>query len=233
MIKGLFLRPLSALLAPSWSPFGAYLCYHVAKRAKQRHCGKTGPGVVAGRAAAAAIYPDNLCRAICRGLASQLRADRGLMIDTPSLCVKGLRSLNLLCREASGMGLTCQEPPTGTASHVWGRQDSSDKAPPIDRERGEEGKCESTVFQEVEGTQQELSIGEYVIKMVGKTDGEVIDARHSLQNMLNSVCCESGPVCSRCKLKVRVLKPSSTSMLSRWRSRGWMRSQPEDFDVNY
>ena len=136
--------------------------------------------LVAGRAADAAIYPQNLCRSICRGFAAQLKSDRGLEIVTPALTSSGLRSLNMLCREASGMELTCEEHLNGNASHAWGRQDSSDKAPPIDRERGDEEKsCSRTTYQEASGLQQSMkekgvSIGDVVMQIVDKTNGEEI-----------------------------------------------------------
>ena len=75
---------------------------HVARELGRR-CPKdhTHVPLMGGRAAAAAIYPHNLCCAICRGLAAQLRQDKGLTIDTPELDKQGLKSLSMLCREAT------------------------------------------------------------------------------------------------------------------------------------
>ena len=75
---------------------------HIAKELSQR-CTRDHEHVplVGGRAAAAAIYPHKLCCAICRGLASQLRADNGLRIVTPLLDKEGLRSLTHACQQAS------------------------------------------------------------------------------------------------------------------------------------
>ena len=57
--------------------------------------------LVGGRAAAAAIYPHKHCCAICRGLAEQIRSDRGLRIETPLLDSNGIRKLSHACQEAS------------------------------------------------------------------------------------------------------------------------------------
>ena len=133
---------------------------------------------VGGRAAAAAIYPEKLCRAICRGLSAQLRADRGLLICSPDLDARGLKSLSLLCCEASGLKSQGMDHQNGIASHVWGRQDSSDKATPIDRVRGKEmnddpvGRVrhEANLEQqewyvnEVANSSQEVSVGECVMR---------------------------------------------------------------------
>ena len=43
-----------------------------------------------------------------------------------------------------------------------------------------------------------MTIGEFILKLVGKTDGEVIDARHSLKNALSSLCSNSESEDPRC-----------------------------------
>ena len=75
---------------------------HIAKELARR-CDRSHQHVplVAGRAAAAAIYPHGLCCAICRGLAAQIEADKGMRITSPMLDKKGLNSLLSLCREAT------------------------------------------------------------------------------------------------------------------------------------
>ena len=91
------------------------------------------------------------------------------------------------------MELTCKDHSDRTASHVWGRQDSSDKAPPIDRERGDEGKSGSkTTYQETSGLQRlmkekGISIGDAIMQLVDKTNNEEIDVRQSITSMLWSI----------------------------------------------
>ena len=65
--------------------------------------------LVGGRAAGAAIYPPGLCRAICRGLAAQIREDKSgkvrsaaMNIGELELCCGRLQSLSMACRQASG-----------------------------------------------------------------------------------------------------------------------------------
>ena len=61
--------------------------------------------LVGGRAAGAAIYPEKLCSAICRGLANQKRTDRTSTIQSLPMTIGRLSSLNMLCCEASGMSM--------------------------------------------------------------------------------------------------------------------------------
>ena len=58
--------------------------------------------LVGGRAAGAAIYPEKLCMAICRGLAAQKRDNKTRTITTLPMDKNRLSSLSLLCCEASG-----------------------------------------------------------------------------------------------------------------------------------
>ena len=65
--------------------------------------------LVGGRAAGAAIYPPGLCRAICRGLAAQLREDKSgratsSCMDVGQLksCVERLLSISECCQQATG-----------------------------------------------------------------------------------------------------------------------------------
>jgi hypothetical protein len=58
--------------------------------------------LVGGRAAGAAIYPEKLCMAICRGLAAQKRDENTRTIKTLPMTKDRLTSLSLLCCEASG-----------------------------------------------------------------------------------------------------------------------------------
>ena len=55
-----------------------------------------------GRAAGAAIYPPELCRAICKGLAAQKHEDMIGKIRTPALSPSRLMSLSLACSQATG-----------------------------------------------------------------------------------------------------------------------------------
>ena len=48
--------------------------------------------LVAGRAAGAAIYPQMLCEAICRGVARQTKYDRGSLVTTGKMTYTGLKS---------------------------------------------------------------------------------------------------------------------------------------------
>ena len=58
--------------------------------------------LVGGRAAGAAIYPEKLCIAICRGLAAQKREDKTRTIHSLPMDAKRLGFPSLLCCEASG-----------------------------------------------------------------------------------------------------------------------------------
>ena len=58
--------------------------------------------LVGGRAAGAAIYPDGLCQAICRGLAAQKREDKTGGIRSLAMNPERLLSLSMACSEASG-----------------------------------------------------------------------------------------------------------------------------------
>ena len=55
-----------------------------------------------GKAAAAAIYPDRLCCAICKGLAAQIAEDAGSRITTLPMAATIISCLSLLCQEATG-----------------------------------------------------------------------------------------------------------------------------------
>ena len=55
-----------------------------------------------GKAAAAAIYPNRLCCAICKGLAAQVAEDIGNRITTLPMTSARVSSLSLLCQEATG-----------------------------------------------------------------------------------------------------------------------------------
>jgi hypothetical protein len=70
--------------------------------------------LVGGRAAGAAIYPPGLCRAICRGLAAQVREDKSGRMRSSAMSASQLRASagNLMsiaecCRQASGTA--CRE----------------------------------------------------------------------------------------------------------------------------
>ena len=58
--------------------------------------------LVGGRAAGAAIYPEKLCMAICRGLAAQKREDATRTIRSLPMSSDRLGALSLLCCEATG-----------------------------------------------------------------------------------------------------------------------------------
>ena len=69
--------------------------------------------LVGGRAAGAAIYPPGLCRAICRGLAAQLREDKGGRVRTATMsssslkdCHGRLLSLSMACQQAPGQEIS-------------------------------------------------------------------------------------------------------------------------------
>ena len=84
-------------------------CKHIARELSKR-CPREHDHVplVGGRAAAAAIYPPDLCCAICRGLAAQLQEDSGSKIDIQLLDISGLKSLSSLCMEATTAALNGQ-----------------------------------------------------------------------------------------------------------------------------
>jgi hypothetical protein len=90
-------------LGPVLKPTGfltnsPYISKELARRCDRSH---QHVPLVAGRAAAAAIYPHGLCCAICRGLAAQIEANKGRRISSPMLDKRGLNSLLSLCREAT------------------------------------------------------------------------------------------------------------------------------------
>ena len=58
--------------------------------------------LVGGRAAGAAIYPPGLCRAICRGLASQVHEDKTSKVKTLPMDKSRLMSISMACRQATG-----------------------------------------------------------------------------------------------------------------------------------
>ena len=58
--------------------------------------------IVGGRAAGAAIYPEKLCVAICKGLANQKRKLKTRTVQTLPMTAGRLSSLSMLCREATG-----------------------------------------------------------------------------------------------------------------------------------
>ena len=57
--------------------------------------------LVGGSAAAAAMYPHDLCCAICRGLYAQIKEDTGFTIESPLLDKGGIASLSSLRMEAT------------------------------------------------------------------------------------------------------------------------------------
>ena len=114
--------------------------------------------LVGGRAAAAAIYPHKFCCLICKGFAAQLRADEGLIIDTPLLDSNGLKILSHACQEASSPELSSlfSDTNVGTASL-------------------------HTLDNRVSG-----AVAERIMSLVERTDGEEINVLKSLRDMLKS-----------------------------------------------
>ena len=53
--------------------------------------GHTHVPLMAGRAAAAQVYPDMLCEAICRGVVNQKKFDKSNMVTTGKLSYMGLK----------------------------------------------------------------------------------------------------------------------------------------------
>ena len=104
----LYLPPKAELcfgsaLGPVLKPTGFLPnCKHVA-RELSKICPRNHEHVplLAGRAAAAAIYPHHLCCAICKGLAMQLQEDDGRRVDSPLLGTMGLTSLSYSSMEAT------------------------------------------------------------------------------------------------------------------------------------
>ena len=58
--------------------------------------------LVGGRAAGAAIYPDGLCQAICRGLAAQKREDSTGRVRSLAMTPQRRLSMSMACSQASG-----------------------------------------------------------------------------------------------------------------------------------
>ena len=79
---------------------------HIARELSRR-CPRDHDHVplVGGRVAAAAIYPHDLCCAICRGLSAQTKEDAGFRIESPLLDKGGVASLSSLCKEATTVEL--------------------------------------------------------------------------------------------------------------------------------
>ena len=73
--------------------------------------------LVGGRAAGAAIYPEKLCVAICKGLVNQKKEQKSRMLQSHPMCSGRVSSLSALCCEATG-GLSSLDPsrPAGTLS---------------------------------------------------------------------------------------------------------------------
>ena len=94
---------IGSALGPVLKPTGFLTnCKHIARELSNIwHRNHEHVPLVAGRAAAAAIYPHNLCCAICKGLAMQLKEDDGRRVDSPRLDTMGLKSLSCLCMEAT------------------------------------------------------------------------------------------------------------------------------------
>ena len=85
---------IGSALGPVLKPTGFLAnCKHIA-RELSNICPRNHEHVplLSGRAAAAAIYPHNLCCAICKGLAMQLKEDDGCRVDLPMLNTMGLKS---------------------------------------------------------------------------------------------------------------------------------------------
>ena len=98
-------------LGPVLKPTGfltnsACISRELAKQCPRNH---QHVNLVGGRASDAAVYPPGLCRAICRGLASQLREDgngraRSIPMNAERLesCCGRVLSLSMACQQASG-----------------------------------------------------------------------------------------------------------------------------------
>ena len=65
-------------------------------------CDHKHVNLVGGRAAGAAIYPDGLCQAICRGLAAQKQEDSTGRVRSIAMTPQRLRSLSMVCSQVSG-----------------------------------------------------------------------------------------------------------------------------------
>ena len=90
-------------LGPVLKPTGFMTnCSHIARELGVR-CDKSHDHVhlVGGRAAAAAIYPDGLCEAICRGLVAQKKQENQNVISSLPISHDVLLSLSTLSREAA------------------------------------------------------------------------------------------------------------------------------------
>jgi hypothetical protein len=118
--------------------------------------------LLAGRAAAAAIYPHNLCCAICKGPAMQLQEDDGRRIDSPLLNTTCLKSLSYLCMEATGDILH------DTRNDDYSSEHDATTSP-------------TTMFSKYS------SVGEQVVNFVQQTSGEVVQP-NVLQTLTSSLC---------------------------------------------
>ena len=140
---------IGSALGPVLKPTGFLtICKHIAWELSKR-CPRNHGHVplVAIRAAAAAIYPHNLCCAICKGLAMQLKEDDGRRLDSPLLSTIGLTSLSYVCMEATGYMLD---------------KDQSDE-----HSSGHDATTSHTVvFNEYS------SVGKQVVNFVGKPPGK-------------------------------------------------------------
>lgn len=63
--------------------------------------------MLGGRAAAAQVYPVELCRSVCKGIVAQKSADHSRMFETLPMSEQRVRSISLLCMEATN-GKLCE-----------------------------------------------------------------------------------------------------------------------------
>ena len=92
-------------VGPALKPTGfltnsPYLATELSRRCAGNH---THIPLMSGRAAAAAEYPDGLCRAICVGLQKQKRHDMGRKVTSLAMTPQRLSSIGMACCEATGI----------------------------------------------------------------------------------------------------------------------------------
>ena len=145
--------------------------------------------LVGGSAAAAAIYPHKLCCSICRGLAAQLRADKGLIIVTPLLNRNGFMKLSHACRQAS--------PPELNSLFFDPVQDRCGGDLPHHSDTDMIDPTLHTVFANCSSTPGAETIAERVMSVVERTDGKEINVLKYLGDMLKSTVASlpAAPVC--------------------------------------
>lgn len=95
---------IGSALGPVLKPIGFMSNSPGVARYSSRRCNDDHQHVhlMGGRAAGAAVYPPELCRAICAGIAEQFNEDKRGRVQTLPMNAKSLLSINMACCQATG-----------------------------------------------------------------------------------------------------------------------------------